>query len=71
MLSIVEAGELLKRDLVGKPDKQSITAVVRKPVGTANWPLPILPSVRAVGLPRATLVGDSLLSGYGVGGGSS
>lgn len=35
MLSI-EDGELLNRDLAGKPDRQSITAVVRKPVGMAN-----------------------------------
>jgi hypothetical protein len=36
MLSIEEVGELLKRDVAGKPDQQYITAVVRKPVGTAN-----------------------------------
>lgn len=70
MLSIEEDGELRKRDLAEKPDRQSITAIVRKPVGMANWPLPILPSVRAAGLLKSTLVADFLGSGYGVGGGS-
>jgi hypothetical protein len=36
MLSIEEDGELLKRDVARKPDRQYITAVVRKPVGIAN-----------------------------------
>ena len=62
--SIEEGEEVLERDLAGKAQQAVLHRRRQKARYYGCLPLPIPPSVRAQGLPKATLVGDFLGPGH-------